>query len=93
MGQGYELKLILGYEFDQCASALQKSVRRGLEFEACFWATVFYKSGFRGYLSRRLQKICHEDIGVANPQALILANQLYLRGSKTIATSEIYSYE
>ncbi|MGH2612412.1 MAG: hypothetical protein ACRDFB_05120 [Rhabdochlamydiaceae bacterium] len=78
MGQGYELKLIQDYEFDECASALQKSVRRSYEFEACFWVTIFYKSGFRGYLSRRLQTIANEDCGVANIQALILANQLVL---------------
>lgn len=74
----YEPQLIHGYKFDECVSALQKSIRRGKEFDACFWASILYKSGFRGYLSRRLQTISHEDIGVANPQALILVNQLYL---------------
>jgi len=74
----YEPQLMNGYKFDEVASALQKCVRRGLEFDACYFAAIFYKSGFRGYLSRRLQVIAHEDIGIANPQALILANQLYL---------------
>lgn len=77
MGRGYELKLINDYKFDETVSALQKCVRRGREFDACYWAAILYKSGFSKYLARRLRVIAHEDVGIANPQALLLANQLY----------------
>ena len=74
---GYELKMIQGFKFDEVTSALQKCIRRGKEFDACYWASVIYKSGYSLYLARRLRTIAHEDVGIANPQALILANQLY----------------
>jgi len=73
---GFEPKLIEGYKFDETVSALQKCIRRGIEFDAVFFAAIIYKSGFSMYLARRLRIIAHEDIGIANPQALILANQL-----------------
>jgi replication-associated recombination protein RarA len=69
------------YKWDEVTSSLQKSIRRGKEFDACFWAAILYKSGFSGYLGRRLRVIAHEDVGVANPQALILANQLWLENT------------
>lgn len=73
----FDPKLKGGYKFDEVASALQKCIRRGLEREASFWAMILYKSGFSGYLKRRLRVIIHEDVGIANPTAMILANQLY----------------
>lgn len=77
----FDPKLKGGYKFDEVASALQKCVRRGLEREASFWAMILFKSGFSGYLKRRLAVIIHEDVGVANPIALIMANQLYADGT------------
>jgi len=74
---GFEPKLIEGYKFDETVSALQKCIRRGLEFDSVFFAAIIYKSGFSMYLARRLRIIAHEDIGIANPQALLLANQIY----------------
>lgn len=79
--KGYEPKLQYGYKWDEVVSSLQKSIRRSIEFDACFWAAVLYKSGYSQYLARRLRTIAHEDIGVANPSALVLANQLYADGS------------
>ncbi len=35
----YEIKLINDYTFDEVASALQKCIRRNLEYEACYWAS------------------------------------------------------
>lgn len=78
---GFEPKLQYGYKWDEAVSCLQKSIRRSLEFDACFWAAVLYKSGYSQYLARRLRTIAQEDISVANPAILILANQLYQDGS------------
>ena len=46
-----------GYMFDEVASALQKSIRRGLEFEALFWAKVLCSAGYDLYVWRRLGMI------------------------------------
>ena len=78
---GFEPKLQYGYKWDEVVSSLQKSIRRSIEFDACFWAAVLYKSGYSQYLARRLRTIAIEDISVANPIAMILANQLYADGS------------
>lgn len=78
---GFEPKLQYGYKWDEVVSSLQKSARRGLEFDTCFWAAVLYKSGYSQYLARRLRTVAMEDIGIANPAVLILANQLYQDGS------------
>lgn len=78
---GFEPKLHYGYKWDEVVSSLQKSIRRSLEFDACFWAAVLYKSGYSQYLARRLRTIAQEDIGIANPVILVLANQIYQDGS------------
>lgn len=77
----FEPKLKNGHKFDEVASALQKSIRRGDEWQAMYWASILYKSGYSLYLKRRLAVIVHEDIGIANPIALILANQLKLEAT------------
>lgn len=74
---GFELKMIQGFHFDECASALQKTIRRGLEFEAVYWAGVFYRSGYSRYLAKRLKTIMEEDVGQGNVTCLVLANQIY----------------
>jgi hypothetical protein len=45
-----------GYPFDEVASALRKSIRRGLEEDAMFWA-VEMETRFPDYLWKRLQVI------------------------------------
>jgi len=70
-------KLIGNYAFDETASSLQKMIRRGKEYEACFWAYIFHQSGYGNYLWRRLAVICSEDIGNGEPQATILLNALW----------------
>lgn len=72
----WELKLIGDYAFDEVASSLQKMIRRGNEYEACFWAYVLHQSGFGGYLWRRLSIIACEDIGNADPTASMLVDCL-----------------
>lgn len=44
--KGFQLPMIMNFHFDECASALQKCIRRSLEFEAVYWAGVFIKSIF-----------------------------------------------
>lgn len=75
---GFELKMVKDFHFDECASALQKSIRRGLEFESCYWAGLFFRSGYSRYLAKRLKVIMEEDIGPANTTCLLLSNQIFL---------------
>lgn len=68
----YELKTHGGYALDEVTSALQKCIRRGLEEEAMYWALEMADSSYGQYLWRRLMVIAAEDIGLADPQALVL---------------------
>jgi replication-associated recombination protein RarA len=63
-----------GYQMDEVVSSLQKSIRRGLEYEAGFWALELIDSGYWRYLMDRLQTIAAEDVGLANPQAIVVVN-------------------
>lgn len=72
----YEPKLVDGWKWDEVASSLQKSIRRGLEYEACYFAYIFHISGYDGYLWRRLATITSEDIGNGNPNAILVLNAL-----------------
>lgn len=75
-GKPYEPRLIGDYQFDEVASALQKSIRRSQEYEASFWAYVIHQSGYGLYLWRRLIVINSEDIGNGDPQASIILASL-----------------
>jgi replication-associated recombination protein RarA len=72
----WEPHLIGNYQWDEVVSSLQKMIRRGKEYEACFWAYVLVQSGFGAYLWRRLSIICCEDIGNGDPTASILVSSL-----------------
>ena len=72
----WEPRLIGNYAFDECASSLQKMIRRSKEYEACFWGYVLHQSSFGGYLWRRLSIIACEDIGNGTPEAATLVNAL-----------------
>lgn len=67
-----------GYAADEVISALQKSIRRGLEEQACMFAYEMYITSpqMEEKLWRRLITISVEDIGMANPMAAILLNNL-----------------
>ena len=62
-----------GYRCDECASAMQKSIRRGLERESLHWATELDLAGYGDYVWRRLRVIASEDVGMADPMALPIA--------------------
>lgn len=68
-----------GYAGDEVISALQKSIRRGLEEQACMFAYEMYISSpqLEEKLWRRLLTISVEDIGMGNPMAAIMVNNLY----------------
>lgn len=74
---GFELKTKQGYRLDEVVSALQKEIRRGNELMASYWAFEMNDSGFWRYCFKRLQVISGEDIGLANPQAMILVSSTY----------------
>jgi replication-associated recombination protein RarA len=63
----YDIKTLNGYDFFEVSSAMQKSIRRGLEDEALFWAVELFESNFAEYAWKRLRIISSEDIGLAKP--------------------------
>lgn len=73
----YQISLIDNYQFDEVASALQKCVRRNLEYEACWFANILHQSGYHKYMWRRLLIIASEDIGNATPDTAVLVNALH----------------
>jgi len=75
MGGDYEMKTRRGYDFFEVASALQKEIRRGNEKNALYWAFQLLPE-FEGYFWSRLKVIVNEDIGIANPTAIILIQVL-----------------
>lgn len=68
-----------GYDLHELLSALQKCIRRGLEYEAVHFAAeldAFGKSG-PTILWNRLKIIACEDIGPANPVMPLLIDLLF----------------
>ncbi len=67
-----------GLAGDEVISALQKSIRRGLEEQACEFAYEMYITSpqMEEKLWRRLVAISVEDIGMGDPMAAILINNL-----------------
>ncbi|MGG7178744.1 hypothetical protein ACQPU1_14170 [Clostridium paraputrificum] len=67
-----------GLNGDEVISALQKSIRRGLAEEACKFAYEMYITSpqMEDKLWRRLLTITVEDIGMGDPNAPILINNL-----------------
>jgi replication-associated recombination protein RarA len=70
-----------GFYLDEVQSALQKTIRRGKEYEAVYWATELEsfneKTGAGAtMLWNRLRVIASEDIGIANPLAPLVIDVL-----------------
>lgn len=78
----WEPKLIGDYAFDEVTSSLQKMIRRGNEYEACFWAYVLHQSSYGAYLWRRLAIIACEDVGNGDYQTSILVDALWSNWEK-----------
>lgn len=68
-----------GYACDEVISALQKSIRRAKEEDACRFAYELYISSpqLEEKMWRRLLTISVEDIGMGNPMASVVVNSLY----------------
>ncbi len=73
----YKLSTKKGYDFFEASSALQKSIRRGLEEEAMYWAAEFYFSNYDEYVWKRLRVITCEDIGLAEPYLMTTIHALH----------------
>jgi replication-associated recombination protein RarA len=56
---------------------MQKCIRRGLERDALFWVTELDRSNYGEYVWKRLRIIASEDVGVADPQTVVLVRVLY----------------
>jgi replication-associated recombination protein RarA len=67
------------YDAYELLSAMQKAVRRGLEDDAMYFGTQLYSqsNSDAGRAFRRLVIIASEDIGLADPQAVLLIHSLY----------------
>lgn len=75
VADGFKLKTERDYDFFEVTSSLQKCIRRGLEYEALYWAMELLPR-FEEYFWRRMKIIVNEDIGIANPLAIILVQVL-----------------
>src|SRR5436190_2265801 len=63
--------------YDEVSSSMQKSCRRGRQWEAAQWALDMYCSGATGLRTNtwtRLLTVGVEDVGPADPMAVVLVN-------------------
>ena len=65
-----------GFDMGEVVSALQKAIRRGEEERALFWATELELSGYGSHCWNRLLVIASEDVGVADPTAVLTVHSL-----------------
>jgi replication-associated recombination protein RarA len=72
-----EMRTPNGHACGEASSALQKSIRRGEEREALYWATELDLAGYGNYAWKRLRLIASEDVGLADPEAVLLTRTLY----------------
>lgn len=69
----YQINTVRGYDFYECASALQKAIRRNRPDIAGFFAFELYHSGFAKYVWKRLLTISAEDChGIITREILAL---------------------
>jgi len=64
---GYDVRTKHGYSFFEVASAFQKSIRRGDEKQAMYWAVELYESGYQKYAWKRMLIMSCEDVGLGEP--------------------------
>ena len=76
---------VLGYDLYEVMSAMQKSIRRGLEEDVLFWGTELYLSDYADHAWSRLLVISSEDVGLASLVGLYVKalNDLYRRNKKS----------
>ena len=66
------LKTPGGYLLDEVRSAIQKALRMGEEERAAYWAMEFIEGSYWRYLLKTLQCVAVEDIGFADPLAIVI---------------------
>jgi replication-associated recombination protein RarA len=71
-----------GHDLGEVVSALQKSIRRGLEEEALYWAAELDLSNFGEHCWKRLRVISSEDVGLAEPNIAANIHALYVTWSE-----------
>jgi replication-associated recombination protein RarA len=74
-------KTARGYDFFELLSALQKCIRRNMEYEAVHFAVELEEFNHKA-LWNRLKIIASEDIGCANPLMPLLIETLHKQYSK-----------
>lgn len=80
----YQLRTKGGYDFFECASALQKSIRRADIATAAFFAVELWASGYGNYVWKRLYTVSAEDcwgLITREVEALHRGYELVNRGS------------
>jgi replication-associated recombination protein RarA len=78
MGKRFsELETPNGHLVGEAASALQKSIRRGKEEDALYWASELDLTGFGNYVWKRLRIIASEDVGPADTMVAVQVRCLY----------------
>lgn len=73
----YQIKTRKDYDFYECSSAFQKSIRRCKERDALFFGFELYASGYSKYAWKRMLLMASEDIGIADDGVAIKLNALY----------------
>jgi replication-associated recombination protein RarA len=86
-----QLKTAGGYFNSEVTSAMQKSIRRGLEEEALSWATELDIARYGAYVWKRLRIIASEDIGLADPNVAVQLRVLYENWIEQRKKKEDYS--
>jgi replication-associated recombination protein RarA len=77
-----------GYLCGEVASALQKSIRRGLVDDALFWATELDLGGYGNYVWKRLRIIASEDVGLADSTVAATVRALYENWTEAVKKKE-----
>jgi replication-associated recombination protein RarA len=90
----YDVPTPRGYSKPECASALQKGIRRGDEKVALFFASELDLAGHGKYVWKRLLIITSEDVGIAEPNMPATIRALYenwkeLRESKGVPSHRL----
>ena len=75
-GNEFEFITNNGHRLDSVVSALQKSIRRGLEERSLYFMRELIDSGYSKYFWRRMSVISTEDIGLSDTHAAVLINNL-----------------
>ncbi len=73
----YRARTKRGYYLDEVVSAMTKEIRRGNEDKALFWAMEMCLSGYSKYFWTRLSVLVPEEIGLADPIAMVVVNNAY----------------